>query len=120
MMEMFWAGEDEVEELEVDEGREKVNMLLQAAERKKRGDFWTVDRARNTITKHHVRKRKSLYSPLHDHSLPVPLSSLSQEQTTQMHFCRTDLRARRLTNGLRQVLPPLRRPGGPVPLPSPS
>ena len=86
MMEMFWAGEHEVEELEVDEGRERVNMLLHAAEGKKRGDFWTVDRAKNTITKHHVRKRKSIYSPLHDHSLPVPLSSLSPEQTTQMHF----------------------------------
>lgn len=86
LTEVFWLSEEDAEEYELEQSRERFESLMKHNTGRSRGDYWTVNRQAGTITKHHTRRRKALYSPKHDSNLPVALSDLKPVRKTHMKF----------------------------------
>ena len=73
-VEVFFAGE-EVEEEEA---------ARKEAEFQAKRDYWIFDSQKNVLQRHHVHRRKALFSPMHAEERPVPLRALRKERRTQM------------------------------------
>lgn len=72
-IEVFFAGE------EVEEETARKEAEFQA-----KRDYWIFDSQKNVLQRHHVHRRKALFSPMQAEECPVPLRALKKERRTQM------------------------------------
>ena len=83
-----WVDPAEEEEYELEEARARANFLMEEVNSRKRrkGDYWIVDKINGTATKFHNKKRKSFFDPAADKHLPFNPSKITMARTTTMHY----------------------------------
>ncbi|CAL1132850.1 unnamed protein product [Cladocopium goreaui] len=84
--EMFLAAEEDAEEEELEQARARWQTLASQAQVKKKGsgDYWQVDLRKGQLTRHHLKKRKTLFQP--EEECPVDLDQLSCRRKTEVKY----------------------------------
>ena len=77
--------ETDESEAEEEENHARWSKLKRWAEETPKRDFWEVDEERGRLIRHHVQKRRSLFSPKTCRQMPVPLERLKNERSTHVH-----------------------------------
>ena len=86
---MYWVSREDEEEEQLEQAQARMKEL-----HAEKGDYWQVDltkgTTKGTLPKHHVKKRKALFCPEDDRTLPVKIDRSTRREiflTFQRNQC---------------------------------